>query len=495
MTDNSTGPSGTAVPFDVVVAGGGSAGVAAACAAAESGARTALVEHTGQVGGTLAWQLLEHSAGFHDMSGNQVVAGFGQRLVDRLTCYGGTPGHIRDDVGYTATRTPVNHAELALAEATMLGEAGVQTWLDRTVAGVAREGRRIATLDTWAAAGYRGLRPRVVVDCTGDGAVASLAGARRHHDGDGRRQPASLLFKLGGVDFAGLLAYARAHPADFRRDSRIGSADDEHVNLWGFGSLLGAGHAEGLLSLRRAEMHVAGWPPRGEAVVNVTRVPASAPDGDGRPGELADLSRQVLEFARWFRLHVPGCARAYVAATADRVGVRESRRIVGEYTLTADDVLGAARFGDAVARAAFPIDIHSADTPTLSHTEKPGQAYDVPYRCLVAAGIDNLLVAGRCLSSTWEANGSARITATCFATGEAAGVAAALAVRSGVPARKVDPAELRVRLAERGALPGHHAVPNQCRLAHPDACPWWQEAAVPNRHGCRGSGAQWAHER
>lgn len=453
MAGTFTQRSRPAAEFDVVVTGGGSAGVAAACAAAESGARTALIERTGQVGGTLAWQLLEHSAGFHDGAGNQVIAGFGQRLVDRLASYGGTPGHIRDDVGYTATRTPVNHAELALAEATMLADAGVRTWLDCAVTGVAREERRISSLDTCTAAGQQEFQPRVVVDCTGDGTVAALAGARCHRDGDGR-QPASLLFKLGGLDFCGLLDYARTHPGDFRPGSHIGTREDEHVNLWGFGSLLAAGYAQGLLSLRRAEMHIAGWPRRGEAVVNVTRVPSAAPDGTERAAELAVLSRQVLEFARWFRLRVPGCAGAYVAAAADRVGVRESRRVVGEYTLTAADVLGGTRFDDAVACAAFPIDIHSADTPTLSHTEAPDQSYDIPYRSLVAAGIDNLLVAGRCLSSTWEANGSARITATCFATGEAAGVAAALAARGGGAAREIDVRELRARLANRGAMPG-----------------------------------------
>lgn len=446
-------PAAQAAPFDVVVAGGGSAGVAAACAAAESGAHTALIEQAGQVGGTLAGQLLEHSAGFHDVAGHQVIAGFGQRLVDRLAAYGGTPGHIRDDVGYTATRTPVNHAELALAEATMLGDAGVEVWLNCTVAGAARESGRITRLETWTGAGHRAVRPGVVVDCTGDGAVASLAGARWHRDGGEHRQPVSLIFKLGGIDFSPLLAHARAHPADFRAGSRIGTADAEHVNLWGFGSLLAAGHAEGLLSLLRYEMHIAGWPRRGEAVVNVTRLPAGSP-ADRPPGRgLADLSRQVLEFARWFRLRVPGCADAYVAAVADRIGVRESRRIVGEYTLTAEDVLHAGRFGDAVARAAFPVDIHAADSPTLSHTERLAQAYDIPYRALVAAGISNLLVAGRCLSSTREANGSARITATCFATGEAAGVAAALASRRGVPTRQVDAMELRGRLVARGALP------------------------------------------
>lgn len=379
----------------------------------------------------------------------------GCRKAWPLGGYGGTPGHIRDDVGYTATRTPVNHAELALAEATMLGDAGIEIWLNCTVSGAARDTGRVTRLDTWTASGYRAVRPGVVVDCTGDGAVAVLAGAQWHRDGGERRQPASLMFKLGGIDFRALLAYARAHPADFRAGSRIGTADAEHTNLWGFGPLLTAGHAEGLLSLLRNEMHLAGWPRRGEAVVNVTRVPARSP-GDGQAGRgLADLSRQILEFAQWFRLRVPGCADAYVAAVADRIGVRESRRIVGEYTLTAEDVLHAARFGDAVARAAFPIDIHAANSPTLSHTERVAQAYDIPYRCLLAAGLANLLVAGRCLSSTHEANGSARITATCFATGEAAGVAAALAVRQGVPASQVDTAELRTRLTARGALPGH----------------------------------------
>ena len=266
--------------------------------------------------------------------------------------------------------------------------------------------------------------------------------------------PGAWRIKLGGVDFAALLSYARAHPADFREGSHIGEADAEHVNLWGFGALLADGHAEGLLSLVRTEMHLAGWPRRGEAVVNVTRVPAGHPDSDWAAGAFVALSRQVLELARWFRLTVPGCGNAYIAAVADRIGVRESRRIVGEYTLTRGDVLAAARFDDAVARAAFPIDIHAADQPTLSHTEQFSQAYDIPYRCLVAAGVDNVLVAGRCISTTQEANGSARITATCFATGEAAGLAAALVARTGSAARNLDYAHLRQHLRSRGALLG-----------------------------------------
>lgn len=435
---------------DVVVVGAGSAGVAAACAAAETGGRTVLVERAGHVGGTLAWQLLEHSAGFHDVNGNAVIAGFGQRLVDRLAAFGASPGHIRDDVGYTATRTPVNHVELAMAEAAMLGDAGVALWLHSTVAGVAPGTGRVAELCVQTPTGAVTLRPAVVVDCTGDGAVATLAGARSHREAAGGAQPASLLFKLGGVDFGQLLDYARDHPEDFRGGSLVGAASSEHVNLWGFGALLTEGRERHLLSLRRAEMHLAGWPLRGEAVVNVTRVPLTDTDPASAGAAYVRLAEQVLEFARWFRTVVPGCAQSYIAAVADRPGVRESRRIVGDYTLTREDVLSGARFPDAVAQAAFPIDIHASDQPTLSHTEQFGGAYEIPYRCLVPVGTENVLVGGRCLSTTHEANGSARITATCFATGEAAGTAAALA--GGGAVRDVDPARLRRVLVDRGVL-------------------------------------------
>ncbi|SEQ24042.1 FAD dependent oxidoreductase [Faunimonas pinastri] len=440
------------ITVDVVVVGAGSAGVAAAAAAAEEGATTVLLEASGHVGGTLAWQLLEHSAGFHDVHGNQVIAGFGDRLIGRLKELGSSPGHILDDVGYTATRTPVNHVELSLMEAVMLGEAGVQLWLNSPVVAVQREGDRITGLTVETPAGRRELRPGQVVDASGDAVVARRAGARFHEDAARTHQPASLTFKLGGVDFAALLDYARANPADFRPGNIIGDAADSDVNLWGLGSLLARGYQDGQLSLQRSEMHLAGWPRRGEAVVNVSRVSAGDVEENWTGDAAIQLSRQVLEFVRWFRHAVPGCAECYVAAVADRVGVRESGRVVGVATLTRDDLLHPVSRPDSIARGAFPIDIHEPDKPSLSHTEQLTEPYDIPYGCLVVDGIDNLLVAGRCISSTHEANGSARITATCFATGEAAGVAAALAASGNSAAPAVDVALLRQTLVRRGVL-------------------------------------------
>ncbi|GAB3579730.1 FAD-dependent oxidoreductase [Amycolatopsis endophytica] len=430
---------------DVVVVGGGSAGVAAAVSAAEEGARTLLVEASGAVGGTLAWQWLEHSAGFHDVHGTQVTGGIGQRLVDRLVLAGGSPGHVPDDVGYTATRTPVDHATLALTQSILLDEAGVEVWLQSMPCGF-----RDGSLVVRTPAGSRTLRAPALVDATGDAAVAALAGAPMQPD-TAETQPASLAFKVGGVDVPALLDYLRAHPSEVRAGSVIADADAEHANVWGLGTLLREGRDRGLLSLHRTELHLAAWSRRGEVVLNLTRTPVAA--GDGWLGAAhARLSRQVLDIVGWLRAMVPGFGACFLTAVGDRVGVRESRRVVGAYTMTGADVHHGARFPDAIGRGAFPVDVHSATAPGLSHTDGVGAGYEIPLRALQVPDVPNLLVAGRCVSSTHEANGTLRITATCFVTGEAAGVAAATAAAEGVPPVKVAPAPVRERLRGRGAI-------------------------------------------
>lgn len=441
--------------FDVIVVGAGSAGVAAAVSAAEEGAKTLLVERSGQIGGTLVWQLLEHSAGFHDDKGTQVVAGIGQRIIDRLQETGGSPGHVRDDVGYTATRTPVNHVELALVESQFISASEVAFWPHSSVSDVHVENGVITSLTVSGPGGNREVSVGAVVDASGDAVVAALAGAEFQKDGTDTLQPASLLVKIGNLDYIELLRYVRENPDDFREGNIVGEASCDHLNLWGFGKLLAQGFQDGVLSWERTEMHFAGWPTRGEGVINLTRV--QAPNIDD-PASLGDtylkLASQSLEVAEFFRRYMPGCEASYVAAVASRIGVRESRRVLGEYTLTGDDVIEGRQWDDVVAQGCFPIDIHDATSPGMSHTFAPKSPYHIPYRALVVAGISNLLAAGRVISSTKEANGSARITGTCFATGEAAGVGAALASAEGVAAAAVDIAKLQKTLTKRGALLG-----------------------------------------
>jgi hypothetical protein len=437
---------------DVCVVGAGSAGFAAAVAAAETGAETLLVEASGHVGGTLARQLLEHSAGFHDVDGNQVTGGVGQRVVTLLQELGGSPGHVRDDVGYTASRTPVNHAELSMCESILLRRAGVTLLLNTPVIDAVAEGGVVHTLVAHVPGhGSTAIEPAVVVDCSGDAVVFERCGAAFQTDRQDARQPASLLLKLGGVDFGPLLRYAADHPGEFRAGSHIGAATDDHVNLWGFGSLLERGHAEGLLSWRRTELHLAGWPTRGEAVLNLTRTTVDPPRHTGEAYLV--LAEQVMQAVSWFRHHVPGGRLAYLADVADRVGIRESRRILGLATVTREHVSTGRLHPDGVGLGAFPIDVHDAGSPGMAHTDRVSAAYAIPYGVLVARDHTNLLAAGRCVSTTHEANGSARITATCFTTGEAAGCAAALASRAGAnAAQRVDTAVLQALLTTRGVV-------------------------------------------
>jgi hypothetical protein len=148
---------------------------------------------------------------------------------------------------------------------------------------------------------------------------------------------------------------------------------------------------------------------------------------------------------------VPGFERARIAATATQIGIRESRRIVGEYTLTAADVLEARTFDDAIARSAYPIDIHNpSGTGTTTHRMPPGASYEIPYRCLLPLAVDDLLVAGRCISTSHEALASTRLTPTVMTLGQAAGTAAALSLFDGVTPRALDPHRLRERLIADG---------------------------------------------
>jgi hypothetical protein len=160
----------------------------------------------------------------------------------------------------------------------------------------------------------------------------------------------------------------------------------------------------------------------------------------------------MRQIAAFLCRYVPGFESAYIAQSGVHTGVRETRRIVGDYRLTADDVLAARKFEDVVARGAYPVDIHNPKgSGTVLKRLPEGEAYDMPLRCLLPRGVDNLLVAGRCLSGSHEAHSSYRVMPIVMATGQAAGVAAALAVRHGVPPRGAPVAEIQDELIRQGA--------------------------------------------
>lgn len=439
---------------DVLVVGGGNAGCAAAIAAARNGARTLLVERYGFLGGTATASMVGPWMTFH-AGDDRIVGGIAEEIVERLAAKGGSPGHIRDASDYVATITPFDpeiHKALLFE---MMEEAGVDLLLHAYFLDALRDekgavsGARFATV-----AGPREERAAITIDATADAYVAASAGVEvQQGDARGRVQPASLMFRLSHVDLGATARYLREHPDQLRSSLAIEERTPERLSaVAGLYDLWERARGRGDVSVPRELVSFFATPYDDEVTVNMTRVVDIDPlDPDDLTRAEIEARKQVMELFEFFRRDVPGFGGCRIAATATQIGIRESRRIVGLYTLTRDDVLEARAFDDGIARSAYPIDIHNpSGSGTTTHRLPSGAAYEIPYRCLVPAKVDGLLVAGRCISTTHEALASTRLTPTVMTLGQAAGTAAALAVQSGVQPRAVDPAALRARLVEAG---------------------------------------------
>lgn len=443
---------------DVLVCGGGPAGYCAAIAASRAGARTLLVEREVLPGGAAVHGLVLPLMTFHATPEDQVVRGIGEELVREVVRRGGSPGHLPDPLGCAATITPVDPEVLKASILALLDASGVELLTRTDVVGAIREGDRVAGILVENKSGRGAIRARVVVDATGDADVAARAGAATVHGrtSDGLTQPLTWMFRLYGVDGAAVRRHVRDSPEDFvlSEAARASVEDLPILGVAGFFSKVRAAQEAGRLGEFRDRVLYFEMPTPGEVVVNMTRV-------TGRSGVHAgELTRGALEaFAQidevigFLRAEIPGFAAARVMQVAPSVGVRETRHLVGRYTLEAEDVVTGRRFDDGVARGAFPIDLHSPDGKGLTLIEmEPGASYSIPYRCLLPRDLDGLLVAGRAISATHEASASSRLSPTCMALGEAAGTAAALAVRAGTEVAEVDPVRLRAALEDAGAV-------------------------------------------
>lgn len=441
--------------YDVLVVGGGNAGCAAAIAAARHGARTLLVERYGFLGGTATAAMVGPWMTFHSGS-KRIVGGIAQEIVERLQRKGGSPGHLHDSSDYVPTITPFDpeiHKALLFE---MTREAGVDLllhayFLRAVLQDTAVEGAVFATV-----AGEREYRARCTIDATADAYVAASAGvATQQGDERGRVQPASLMFRLSHVDLSKTATYVRMHPDQMRTSlkahERLAPALTAVAGLY---DLWNDALEHGEVNVPRELVSFFITPYPDEVSVNMTRVTDVDPlDPDDLTRAEVEARGQVMQLLDFFRSRVPGFENARIAATGTQIGIRESRRIVGEYTLTRDDVLQARHFEDAVARSAYPIDIHNpSGSGTATHRLPEGESYEIPYRCMLPARVDRLLVAGRCISTTHEALASTRLTPTVMTLGQAAGTAAALAKQTGERLRTIDVSRLRTMLKEDGVL-------------------------------------------
>jgi hypothetical protein len=441
--------------FDVLVVGGGNAGCAAAIAAARHGARTLLVERYGFLGGTATASMVGPWMTFHSGE-KRIVGGIAQEIVERLQRKGGSPGHLYDSSDYVSTITPFDpeiHKALLFE---MMREAGVNLLLHAYfLRAIATENRVYGAVFA-TVAGERSYRAAITIDATADAYVAASAGVETQQgDERGRVQPASLMFRLSHVDLAKTATYVRMHPDQMR--SSLKAHERTAPALTAVAGLYDLWHdalEHGEVDIPRELVSFFISPYADEVTVNMTRVTNIDPlNPDDLTRAEVEARLQVMQLLEFFHKRVPGFENARLAATGTQIGIRESRRIVGEYTLTRDDVLQARSFPDAVARSAYPIDIHNpSGSGTVTHRLPPGASYEIPYRCLIPRGVQRLLVAGRCISTTHEALASTRLTPTVMTLGQAAGTAAALANESGIPLRELPAQRLRTALVNDGVL-------------------------------------------
>jgi hypothetical protein len=310
------------------------------------------------------------------------------------------------------------------------------------------------------------------VDCTGDGDLAARAGAKFVYgrEGDGEAQPVSAIFRVGGVDLDKTWAYLEDHPEDFETPPGYNGSEysvekfrsTPGIGVAGFRSLIARARAAGDYTIPRDDMGFNPFPGRREVTVNITRVHGiDGTDPDDLTRAEIDTQLQILESLRFLRKYVPGFEQSYVVSSPFQVGIRETRHILGGYVLTKDDVVTGRDFADQVARGAYPLDIHDVNAAAGTRTDVKGggtdlskidRSYGIPARCLVASGIDNLLVAGRAISASHAAAASARGQPVCMATGHAAGTIAALAARKGTTPSALDIAEIHRTLAAQNAV-------------------------------------------
>jgi hypothetical protein len=441
---------------DVLVVGGGPAGLGAALGAAHAGADTILVERYGFLGGNATAALVMPLMSFHNEMraavddgpdairllpadhgpGEPVVAGALSELLDRLfEIHGAIPP--TEETGYTVPFDPECYK---LATLDLLDDAGVRFLFHAFASGVVTDGANQGVIFE-TKSGPVVLSADAVIDATGDGDVAAAAGAPYEigREADGLTQPMTLMFRMVEFEHTRFAEYVRAHPEQWR-------------GVHGLWQLVADATAAGELDLPREDILFFATPHDHEVSVNSTRVA-------GRGNDVWDISRaewvsrrQMRQIAEFLKHRVPGFEASYNAQSGANVGVRETRRVCGEYHLTGHDVLTARRFDDAIARGSYPVDIHSPEGKgTVLHRLPLTEDYDVPLRCLLPRGVERLLVAGRCISGTHEAHSSYRVTPIAMATGHAAGVCAALAARAGVTPREVHHREVQRELLRQGA--------------------------------------------
>ena len=439
---------------DVLVAGGGTAGVVAALAAARNGAKTILIERNGFLGGSMLngagplHSFFNLYKAFPGVEKVQVVRGIPQEIVDRMVAAGGSPGHLEQDKGgsYDSVITLIDWEIFKGVIFDMMEEAGVRVLLHVMAVETVREGSQVKGVIIEGKSGREAILARVVIDTSGDGDVSAKAGARftKQHGTTKVGMP----FGMTNVDMVRLVKFLEEH----EMVNQLVHAD-KHSKV---DDIIRLGFELKKIPLFKEYMDKTGiWGPLGASLhennynyINGTSIPnIDATNTEVLSKAEMTLRRQVMTLSKMLKEHIPGFENAYLSWTPVSVGVRYTRVIECEHDMTLDEIVECRRFDDEVMLYGF----HDSAPRIMI---KNGGYYGIPYRAFLPKGVEGLLVAGRLITSTWEAHMSTRNTVSCMAQGQAVGTAAALASKAGRNPRELDVGQLREVLKKQGVFLG-----------------------------------------
>ena len=443
------------IKTDVLVIGGGSAGFGAAVASARNGADTLLIERAQMLGGMATAGLVgPFMTCYDDQPTEQIVKGIFDELCRRTEERGGAihPSKVEGMTTYSSYYvrshchvTPFLSEILEIVMEEMVVESGARILYNVQMCDVLTENSKITGVVVSMKEGLALITAKTYIDCTGDADAAYYAGAEcvSGDETDGVMQPVTLFFEVGNIDrekFVGALEEKKAK----------GELGIPGENCWSW--YIKEARKNGDWDIERNEIGNYEQPVKGRWKINTTRIAhIDATNTEQITDAVMEGRKQVQKVMHFLQKYVPGCEDIQLLQVASTLGVRETRHIKGRYKLTAQDIMERKHFDDAVCTFAYAIDIHNSEGGGATFQQVNGY-YTIPFRCLVPTDVDNLLVAGRCISGTSEAAASYRVIPCCIATGQAAGTAAALALKTGTLPGDVDVSALQNTLREQVAV-------------------------------------------
>jgi hypothetical protein len=466
--------------YDVIVCGGGTSGVAAAVAAARTGAKTLLIERTGQLGGQMnfsgppgfsyAWLFNAH----HE----QIIGGFIAETHQRLLEMGHALPHTLTDWRAAYTFSYVDPDWWGLLVYQILSEAKTEMMLHSLVTEVIKDGNTVKGVVVEHPSGRSIVMGKVIIDCTGEGEIGYMAGAQYEIESKENLEPSTVAFTADGVDWDKVLQYIKDNLKDFlfeqaNYDERGYTRETVEEAIKKAESIIEIGEIMGYISLRDMGLKTGEW--HGQSGVGFFLMPKggrvlahfqhSSHVGNADATNVRDITRIEVEARKqdvvawnFFKKYVPGFENAYITRVCPEARVRETRRIMGDYKIQPDDIIYSKKFPDVIGKSSFNTGAkHSVGGAAIVHLPKSGKpldggSHDIPYRALVPLTIENLLIAGKAISA--ERDCHHRFLMETMVTGQAAGSAAGLCALKGITPRDMekDVSELQAILQKEGAI-------------------------------------------